>query len=66
MSDAEHLSIKPNAQYLSVREFARIVGASERTVWRWIKAGTIPSIKIGGTRRVIVSANSNDEDWGDE
>jgi excisionase family DNA binding protein len=38
---------------LSVREAAALVGVSERTIYRWCAEGTIESIRIGGTRRVL-------------
>ncbi len=32
---------------LSVREVARLLGVSEETVYRWVKAGTLPSYRVG-------------------
>jgi excisionase family DNA binding protein len=55
--------------YLLVREVATLVRRSERTVRRWIADGTLPSVKIGGTRLVaiaelqrLLSGGSIDED----
>lgn len=55
--------------YLLVREIASLVRRSERTVRRWIANGTLPSVKIGGTRLVaktdlhrLLSGDSIDED----
>ncbi len=55
--------------YLLVREIASLVRRSERTVRRWIANGTLPSVKIGGTRLVaktdlhrLLSRGSIDDD----
>ena len=32
---------------LSVREVARLLDVSEETVYRWVKAGTLPSYRVG-------------------
>jgi excisionase family DNA binding protein len=37
---------------LSVKETAASLGASVTSVWRWIREGELPSVKIGG--RVFV------------
>ena len=37
---------------LSVKETAASLGASVASVWKWIGAGELPSVKIGG--RVFV------------
>jgi len=39
---------------LSIQEFARIVGLSERTIRRWIALGRLPVTRVG--RRVLVLA----------
>jgi PTS system nitrogen regulatory IIA component len=31
---------------LSVREVARLLGVAEKTVWRWVRAGEIPHIRL--------------------
>ena len=41
---------------LSVAEFAERNGVSERTVNRWIAQREIKSIKIGGSRRIVMAA----------
>ena len=41
-----------SAQYLRAAEIARHLGISERTVRRWIAAGELPSVKLGGSRLV--------------
>ena len=38
---------------LTVREAAALISVSERTIYRWAAEGTIESIFIGGTRRVL-------------
>ena len=42
----------------STAEAAKKLGTSEATIWRWIRAGTLQSIKIGGRR--LVSARQID------
>jgi excisionase family DNA binding protein len=37
---------------LSVPEAARAAGVSERTVWRWIRAGQVQTVRVG--RRLLV------------
>lgn len=41
---------------ISVAEFAERNGVSERTVNRWIVQREIKSIKIGGSRRIVMAA----------
>ena len=41
---------------LSAQDIAQRLGCSVRTVRRWIADGTLPSVRIGGLRRVS-SAN---------
>ncbi len=38
--------------HLRVREIVDLLGTSERTIRRWLTDGTLPSVKIGGTRLV--------------
>ncbi|HOV76768.1 MAG TPA: helix-turn-helix domain-containing protein, partial [Sedimentisphaerales bacterium] len=33
---------------LSVREAAEVLGVSQKTVYRWIKEGRVPSHRLGG------------------
>ena len=40
------------AEYLRANEISRLSGVSVRTVRRWIAAGTLPSVKVGGVRLV--------------
>ena len=59
------------AEYLRADEIARLTGVSVRTVRRWIAAGTLPSVKVGGVRLVarqtlqktLAPAQS---DWSDD
>lgn len=37
---------------LTVEQVAKILHVQENTVYRWIRAGKLPSIKIGSLRRV--------------
>ena len=39
-------------EFLRASEIARLSGVSVRTVRRWIAAGTLPSVKVGGVRLV--------------
>src|SRR5579859_3468559 len=36
---------------LSVREVARLLDVTEETVYRWVKAGTLPSYRVGESYR---------------
>jgi excisionase family DNA binding protein len=38
--------------FLRVSEVASLLACSERTMRRWIAAGVIASVKIGGARRI--------------
>ena len=42
--------------YLRAGEVAELLGVHVRTVRRWIADGSLPSIKVGGTRVVDKSA----------
>ena len=42
--------------YLTVREISEALHVAPNTVWRWIKAGKLDSIKIEGTRRISCEA----------
>ncbi len=42
------------AEGVSVPEAARRLGVSERTVKRRIRDGTLPSLRFGGARRVLL------------
>jgi excisionase family DNA binding protein len=44
--------VKTPREYLRAGEIARLTGTSVRTVRRWIAAGTLPSVKVGGVRLV--------------
>jgi excisionase family DNA binding protein len=44
--------VKTPREYLRADEIARLTGVSLRTVRRWIAAGTLPSVKVGGVRLV--------------
>lgn len=41
---------------LTVPEVAEELRISERSVWNLIRTGELPSIKVGGTRRVVRDA----------
>jgi excisionase family DNA binding protein len=38
--------------FTAARALARRYGKSERTIRRWIADGTLPSVKIGGSRLI--------------
>lgn len=41
---------------ISVREAAVYLGVPEKTVYHWATHGTLPSIKLGGRRMLLVDA----------
>jgi excisionase family DNA binding protein len=43
-------------QYMRAGELAQSLGVTARTVRRWIATGVIPSVKVGGSRLVPISA----------
>jgi predicted DNA-binding transcriptional regulator AlpA len=54
-------------QGASALEVARVLGISERSVWRGVASGTIPSKKVGGRRVFFLRrllAESDDEEVG--
>ena len=44
-----------NTKLLSIAEASRVLGVSEATISRWIKAGTIPHYRIGNRTRINVA-----------
>jgi excisionase family DNA binding protein len=42
----------PDVTYLSVSEIAKQLNISEDTVRRWIKAGKLPALELGGQYRI--------------
>jgi excisionase family DNA binding protein len=42
--------------FISVAEAAAMIGVSKYTAKRWIRLGTIASVKVGGRRLVAVEA----------
>ena len=49
----------PPPRYLSVYRVAEHMDVCVATVYRWIRAGLLPAVKIGGTYRIPVSALEN-------
>ena len=54
------------AKWLTTKEAAERMGLSERTVWRLLRAGRIPSTKLGGRRRIAAAALSRAAPSADE
>lgn len=48
--------MKHERMAVSIREAAAAVGVCERTIWKWIKMGELPSTKIGGRRFIPIDA----------
>lgn len=44
---------KPGTRLLTIREAAEEAGVCTRTVRRWIKAGSLPVHRLGGSERLI-------------
>ncbi len=40
---------------LTIGEVAALASVTERTIWHWIKVKGLPSVKLGGTRRISTS-----------
>lgn len=38
---------------LTVKQAAEVYQVTERTMWTWVAKGAVPSIRIGGVRRVV-------------
>lgn len=43
-------------KFLTVHEIAEELRRGDRTVWRWVAEGKLPSIKVGGVRMVTIEA----------
>ena len=43
-------------ELLTVREVAQQLRRGERTVWRWVSTGELPSVKVGAARLVTADA----------
>lgn len=42
--------------FLTVVEAARYLKVSEPTIWRWVRGGRLPSLKVGRLRRIPLAA----------
>lgn len=42
--------------FLTVAEAARYLKVSEPTIWRWVRDGKLPSVKVGRLRRIPLAA----------
>lgn len=47
---------KSESPVLTVAEAARYLKVSEPTIWRWVRAGRLPSFKVGRLRRIPLAA----------
>lgn len=45
----------PDDAYVSVAVYAAAMGRGESSTWRDIKNGALPTIKVGGSRRILVA-----------
>ena len=52
--ELEKLRAEQHAEAVSVREAARRLGVSARTVQRMIRRGELQSVRVGGARRVQI------------
>lgn len=50
------MTIPASNSHVDVQEAARIVGLSESTIWRYLRRGTLPSLRKGGRRLIPRSA----------
>jgi excisionase family DNA binding protein len=52
--ELEKLRAEQHAEAISVTEAARRLGVSARTIQRMIRRGELPSVRVGGARRVQI------------
>jgi len=38
---------------LTVKQAAQVYQVTERTMWTWVSKGAVPSVRVGGVRRVL-------------
>lgn len=46
----------PVSPLATVAEAARYLKVSEPTIWRWVRGGRLPSVKVGRLRRIPLAA----------
>lgn len=46
---------RTSKQFISLDEFAETIGISRRTLYNWITAGKLDTIKIYGSRRIPIA-----------
>ena len=49
------MSALPTEPLLNAQQLAETLGVSDSSIYEWAKAGTIPSIRIAGTVRFLLS-----------
>ncbi len=54
--EVEKLRAEQHAEAIPVAEAARRLGVSTRTIQRMIRRGEVPSVRVGGARRVQVQS----------
>ncbi|MBI2371205.1 MAG: helix-turn-helix domain-containing protein [Deltaproteobacteria bacterium] len=37
---------------LKIKDAARYLNVSASTIWRWVRTGKVPSVRLGGIRRI--------------
>lgn len=45
-----------SGKILTVAQFAKLMGVSRNTVYRWIAKGEVPTFQLGGKTRISLSA----------
>lgn len=56
---AQRLRDRPSTALLSVRDVAEMMGCSADTVWRMVRAGTVPAYQLGGPGHAVRIAVSD-------
>ncbi len=54
--ELEKLRAEQHAEAIPVTEAARRLGVSTRTIQRMIRRGELPSVRVGGARRVQIQS----------
>lgn len=38
---------------MTVKQAAQVYQVTERTMWTWVSKGAVPSVRVGGVRRIV-------------